>query len=338
MSQPPLFSIVMATRDRAQLFGAALDSVAGQSLPDIEIVVVNDGSTPQALLEYAAVLAAALDKLGPRLRAFQLVRRAKGHGSSYSMNFGVEQAAGEYVCFLDDDDLWLDAGHLQRAAQVIANARNAGRTVDLYMSNQEAVRNGQRLPGAVWLEALDAQLRSRGRTADADGAFEVSVEELLGACGFCHVNCLIVRRDFFLQVGGFDETIRWENDRDFYLRLLDAAGLMLHHPALTARHHVPDPVARTSITTGLDNLQRRLWQMKVMDRAMLFLNNPLLRDHGRMHKGYALKRIAEDLAARGAWKSASVYAAEGLAVLPTFKWALFTLSCLARRMIHPSSQ
>ena len=45
-------------------------------------------------------------------------------------------------------------------------------------------------------------------------------------------------------------TIRWENDRDLYLRLLDSATHMVHHPALTARHHVPDPKLSPSITTG----------------------------------------------------------------------------------------
>jgi glycosyltransferase involved in cell wall biosynthesis len=269
--------------------------------------------------------------LGGRLRAFQLVRRAKGHGSSYSLNYGVDQALGEYVCFLDDDDLWTDAGHLTRAAGVLAHHRQAGLPVDVYMSNQDAWRDGRRLPDAIWLEALEGRLQARGLLPEHGGAYRVGIPELLQVEGFCHLNCLIVRRGFFLQVGGLDEGIRWENDHDLYLRLLDAAQHLQHHPAFTARHHVPDPKAGTSITTSLGQIERRLWQLRALDKTALFLKSPLLRAYGRRHKGYALKRIAHELAAQGDWATAGYYAREALGVLPTLKWALFTLGCWVRR-------
>jgi hypothetical protein len=107
---------------------------------------------------------------------------------------------------------------------------------------------------------------------------------------------------------------------------------MQHHPALTARHHVPDPKAGTSITTSLGQIERRLWQLRALDKTALFLKSPLLRAYGRRHKGYALKRIAHELAAQGDWASAGFYAREALGVLPTVKWALFTLSCWLRRL------
>ena len=329
MSPPPLFSIILATRDRAELFAAALDSVARQSFTDTEIIVVNDGSCPEELPNYEAVLNRARAKLGLRLKSFQLIRRPKGHGQSYSLNYGVEQAQGEYVCFLDDDDLWIDDGHLERAAKLL---RSAAQPVDLYMTNQEAFAQGQRLPGPVWLEALAGQLQAAGRAPDSQGVFDVSVEDLLATGGFCHLNCLTVRRELWLRLGGMDEGIRWECDREIFLRLLDNAARRVHHPATTSRHHVPDPKAGQSMTTSLNNIERRLWQVRVLDKTALLLKHPALREHGRVHKGYALKRIAEELAARRDWRSASSYAAEALGVLPTLKWALFTLSCFARRL------
>ena len=328
-----MFSVVIATRDRAVLFEQALHSVLDQKLQDVEVLVVNDGSRPDEGPLYDAVLERAQQRLGPRLRSFQLPRKVKGHGSSYALNHGVDQAAGRYVCFLDDDDVWTDPGHLDRAAQVIAHQQRAGRVVDVYMTNQHAYRQGQRLPGSTWLEALQAQLQLRGRQPGADGAYAVDIAELLACGGFCHLNCLTVRRAFFLQIGGLDDAIRWENDRDLFLRLLDEAALMVHHPAVTARHHVPDPKAGTSITTGLNTIERRLWQVRVLDKAVLLLRHPLLRQHGQTHKGYALKRIAEDLASRGDWRRASVYAAQALAVLPTLKWALYTASLRVRAWV-----
>jgi hypothetical protein len=72
--------------------------------------------------------------------------------------------------------------------------------------------------------------------------------------------------------------------------------------------------------------------LRVLDKSLLFLKHPLLRQHARLHKGYTLKRIVQELAAQGDWHTASVYATEALAVLPTFKWALYTLACHARRI------
>jgi glycosyltransferase involved in cell wall biosynthesis len=332
MNAAPQFSIILATRDRAGLFADALHSVMAQTAADTEIIVVNDGSSPEALPAYEAVLTEAQARFGTRLRSFVLVRRPKGHGQSYSLNYGVEQARGEYVAFLDDDDLWIDPGHLQRVSDALRSQREAGRVVDLYMGNQEALRGGERLAGPIWLEALQGQLQARGRVPDAQGTYTVDVADLLGANGFCHLNCFVVRRALWLQIGGMDEGVRWECDRDVFLRLVDVATCVLHHPAVTARHHVPDPKAGTSMTTSLNQVERRLWQVRVMDKSALGLKHPLLRAHARLHKGYALKRIAEELAAQQNWRTARYYAAQGLAAQPTFKWAMFTAYCGLRQL------
>jgi glycosyltransferase involved in cell wall biosynthesis len=339
---PPKFSVVICTRNRPALFAAALDSVLNQRYTDIEIVVVNDGSSAENAALYEGLLAGARARIGDRLRTATLVHRSRGHGSAYTMNYGVDMARGEYVCFLDDDDLWIDPAHLERAAQVISHEASAGRPTDLYMTNQEAFLNGQPITSAPWLKAMEGRLQARGRSPGANGTYALDIEEALLADGFCHCNCLTVRRALFLSVGGRDESIRWESDHDLFLRLVDTARHMLHHPAITARHHVPDMQQASSVTTALSTVERRLWQVRVMDKASLFLKSPLLRAYGRRHKGYALKHIATELATLRLWALASVYAAQGLAVLPGFKWALFTTGCYLRRWVpgkhhHPDA-
>ena len=330
----PIFSVVIATRDRVELFAKALASVASQSFFDIEIIVVNDGSSAASIAGYAQVFAEAEKQMGDRLRGFHLVRRPRGHGQSYSLNFGVDQARGDYVAFLDDDDIWIDPDHLARVDAVLRDAHAAGRPVDLYMGNQEAWRGGEKLAGPIWLEALQGQLQKRGRSKDARGAFMVDIPDLLGAGGFCHLNCFVVRRELYQQIGGMDEGIRWECDRDVFLRLVDAAQHIVHHPAVTARHHVPDPKAGTSMTTSLNPIERPLWQLRVLDKASLLLKSPLLRANGRLHKTYALKRIAEQLAAKQEWRGAASYAAQALGSRPTLKWALYSGSLWLRRVFQ----
>jgi hypothetical protein len=66
----------------------------------------------------------------------------------------------------------------------------------------------------------------------------------------------------------------------------------------------------------------------------LGLSNPLLRAHSRLHKGYALKRIAQELAAQGDSLGAWWYAREALGVLPTLKWVGYTMVCGLRRVLR----
>lgn len=330
------FSVVICTRNRPARFAQALDSVLSQRHDDFEIIVVNDGSETEFMPAYEATLMAASSRLGNRLRSALLVPRQRGHGSAYTMNHGVDMARGEYVTFLDDDDLWTDPTHLQRAAKVIHHEAAAGRRTDVFMTNQLAFLGGKPVAGANWLRALEARLKERGRSPNALGAYALDIEEALLAGGFCHCNCLTVRRELFVSIGGRDESIRWESDHDLYLRLLDSAEHVLHHPAITARHNVPSGTSVTSVTsvtTSLSTVERRLWQVCVMDKTALFVKSPLLRAYGRRHKGFALKHIATELAVLHRWSLASDYAAQGLAVLPGLKWAFFTAGCHLRKWL-----
>jgi glycosyltransferase involved in cell wall biosynthesis len=316
----PFFSILLATRDRPQLFGEALASVLAQSFEDFEIVVVDDGTAPENLEAYEGVLASAGARLGDRLRLERLVRRANGHGQSYSLNVAAALAGGDYLCILDDDDSWTDPGHLKRAHAAVTAQ---GEWPDLYMANQRAFLLGEPLPDDLWLARLAAQLQAAARTPGADGSYAVSVDELIAAPGFCHLNVLTVRRALWEQVGGMDEGIRWECDRDLFLRLIDAAeGPMLHHPATVSRHNVPDPSKQANMTTALPMLQKRLHQLRALDKAALFARHPAIRAHGRRERAWALKKIAMELAAAGEWKSAAYYARDGLGASPTPGWLL----------------
>src|SRR5690348_8914933 len=124
-------SVIIATRNRPRLFNDALQSVLRQSAPAAEVIVIDDGSEEAHREGYDLALAAATD----RVRYYRLVHRPKGHGQSYALNFGVGLAKSDYVAFLDDDDGWTDAAHLERAMAAIDSAAHP---VDLYMANQAA--------------------------------------------------------------------------------------------------------------------------------------------------------------------------------------------------------
>lgn len=330
----PTFSVILATRDRPRLFAEALHSVMAQDFPGFEIIVVNDGTSADHLEGYQAIWDQAAGSLRERISVHHLVHRPRGHGQSYSLNYGVAQAKGEYVCFLDDDDKWTDPGHLGRAAGALAAMAESGMPADLYMTNQQAWINDRQVLGPVWLEGLAGELIGRGRQSRADGSFEVTVADLMATTGFCHLNCFTVRRALWEQVGGMDEGIRWECDRDIFLRLVDQSGPMLHNPAFMSFHRVPDPSKTANMTTALGMIEKRLLQTQVLDKAALFARHRLIRLHARRHKTFALKRIARELANKQDWTSALSYAAQALGATPGLKWLAFTSYCLLRSLGH----
>jgi glycosyltransferase involved in cell wall biosynthesis len=105
-----LVSVVVPTRDRPRLVACTLRSVLAQRDVELEVIVVDDGSSPP--------LATVED---PRVR---LVRHTTSRGVSAARNAGIAVASGEWVAFCDDDDVWAPnklAAQLSAAAELGAS-------------------------------------------------------------------------------------------------------------------------------------------------------------------------------------------------------------------------
>jgi hypothetical protein len=143
-----------------------------------------------------------------------------------------------------------------------------------------------------------------------------------------------VRRTLWEAIGGMDEAIRWECDRDLFLRLVDRAGPMLHHPAFVARHNIPDPSKSANMTTAMPEVEKRLHQLRVVDKAALFARHKAIRAHGRRHRGFVLKKIAAELARQDDRRGAAVAARLALGAGPSLGWlgvtAWYSLKALAK--------
>ena len=96
MSPAPLVSVVMSTWNRAGLVTRAVHSVMGQTYRDLELIVIDNGSTDRT----PEALAAIRD---PRLR---IIRIAVNAGAAAARNAGIRAARGQLIAFHDDDDVW----------------------------------------------------------------------------------------------------------------------------------------------------------------------------------------------------------------------------------------
>lgn len=316
-STQPTFSVIIPTRNRSGLFERTVCSVFEQDIDDYEIVVVDDGSTGSDVARYQA-LAQAWS--GRPVHFHSLVHRPKGHGPAYSRNFGASRAAGRFLCFLDDDDLWTDPAHLRRCRDTLDAA---GGQIDLYFTDQRAVyTDGSPHTGRLWINGME---RRCAAAPDAHGNRRVTVDELLQVNGFAHLNCSVYRRAFYDAIGGMDETLRYENDRDVYLRAIDAAEHMLYNPAVIALHHIPDAQRKDNVSTAVSQLEKRLFQLRIFDKALLAARQPAVRAFARRSKTYTLKNIAQGLVLAGRPAEAAYYMREALLVGFSPAWLLQTV-------------
>ena len=308
------FSIVIPSRNRPVLLRQAIESVLKQTHDSFEVLVVNDGSdgaNEQAYIELAA-------SVGERVRFIHLEQSRNGHGPSGATNRGADLAQGDYICFLDDDDYWTDADHLQRAYQCLQLHADA----DVYFANQKAFLNDAPVPGPIWLEPLEQKVQARG-TADKIGSYPASLDQLMACPGFCHLNTTIVSRSLYARIGGMDENIRYENDLDFYLRVIDNAHGIRFYPGIVSRHNVPDTSKALNASTALSQYRKMLFRAYVWDKALLFSQSSLIKRTAARNKSYALKTIATLLAQEKRFTESFFYARQATAFGLNLKWTAY---------------
>lgn len=310
------FSIIIPTRNRPELFLLALKSVLTQSFGNKEIIIVNDGSTDEFLAQYKT-----LEDQYPGVLFNYLIHRPNGHGQSYSMNYGADQATGQYLCFLDDDDYWTDNNYLQKAFDHLSSYENK---TDLYYSNQKAFfSNGKQQTNNVWIEDL---IKTAPKNAKAfKDVFIVNIPFLLTSGGFAHLNCSIFRKKFYQSIKGMDEGIRYECDRDLYIRSIDQAEQILYNPDFMSKHHIPDAKKGDNMSTMISTYQKKIFQLNVYEKSILLAKKQEVRDFCKKSKGYELKHIAEELYKAERYRDASYYARQALGASPTVKWLIYTI-------------
>lgn len=184
----PLISVCLPHRDRPALLAQAIDSIKGQTYCNFEVIVVDDGSRGREA-------AAFLDSLEEdfRERSWKLLRLEEGRGPGKARNIAARNATGEYLFFMDDDNV-AKPRELEILAGVMSRKRREVYVcaADVFSGWGAPLKDGE----------PEKRLLPLG-SCPALGLFE---------CRFGDTNSL-VRRDWFLERGGFDE--RYEIDEDW---------------------------------------------------------------------------------------------------------------------------
>ena len=107
------FSVVIPCRNAARYIQGAIESVSSQTLQPIEVILIDDGSTDDSIEIAKRVL--------PDIKILQSNHR-NGAGTR---NVGIEAAKGDWIAFLDADDIWY-SDHLERASALLAGSSDVG--------------------------------------------------------------------------------------------------------------------------------------------------------------------------------------------------------------------
>jgi hypothetical protein len=160
---------------------------------------------------------------------------------------------------------------------------------------------------------------------------------LLSSIGFAHLNCSVFRREFYLAIGGMDETIRYENDRDIYIRSIDAASTILFSTRFISVHNIPDVTKKNNMSTVSTEIEKKIYQMRVYDKGISFCNNIEMVRFCCKAKMYELKNAALILAREKQYKGAAYYAKAALIDGFNLRWFSYTLYLIFKAMISPNS-
>ena len=192
----PLVSVIVPTYNCGPFVAEALDSILSQDWQPLEVIAVDDGSTDDTL--------EVLRRYGDKIR---LLQQPNG-GPAAARNLAVHESRGEYLAFLDADDLWLP-GHLR----VLVSYLQAQPQIHVAYGEWlvwEADPDGS-YPPLVMPPLVDAP--------ELDPANSGWVYSTLLVDSIIHIIAAVIRRSVYDDVGGFDQTLRTGSDWDFWIRV-----------------------------------------------------------------------------------------------------------------------
>lgn len=179
---PPLVTVIIATYNRSKLVADAVESVQAQTYPNVEIIVVDDGSKDDTL--------AVLSRFGSRIR----VLSQPNGGPGAARNNGIRHASGDLVAFLDDDDTWRP-NKLSVQVRLFEDPDVHLVHAGIMFRYEDSARDCTLMRGA-----------------------HVDLHDMLRGI-ILSLNTVVVRRSVFDELGVFDESFRVAEDYEFFMRV-----------------------------------------------------------------------------------------------------------------------
>ena len=246
MSKPWL-SILIPTYNGERYLPRTLDSIADQMDTNIECIVIDDGSIDSTL--------SLLDSY-QRILPIRILNRERQGNWVANTNYALSFARGEYICFLHQDDIWLE-NRLTSMKMLIKQFPEVGFLLhaSIFVDHQDKKLGQWRCPLPAYPEVTSSNLM---------------VEKLL-VQNFISIPAPIFKREIALRVKGLDETLWYTADWDFWLKLAACSNVIYYPHSLSGfRVH---PSSQTVVRSSyLDDFRSQL--EGVVQKNVAHLNAP----------------------------------------------------------------
>lgn len=198
---PPLVSVIIPVYNRLVYLAEAIESVLAQSYPTYEIIIVDDGS----VVDVVGALTPYSDRVS--------YVRQDHKGVSAARNLGVRMSQGEYLAFLDSDDIFMASKLEMQITDLSMNPEMA-----LAYSYEYLIDESGKISSKPLRETRIPPLPSGYIARD------FLMESFIGTM------TVFLRRSVFVEMGGFDESLQYNEDDDLWFRI------MLKYPVMCSKY------------------------------------------------------------------------------------------------------
>jgi len=260
----PLVTVIIPTYNRREYLKEALDSVLAQDFTDFELFVIDDGSTDKT----ASLVEKHAD---PRIK----YRFQEKRGASAARNRGIAEASGEYISFLDSDDLWKkDKLSIQFSFMI-------ERKLLISYTDEIWIRNNARV------NPMKKHRKYSGRI----------YEKCLPLC-IISPSSVMIKKGLFDEVGLFDEELPVCEDYDMWLRIASRHPVgFIDKKLIVKRGGHPDQLSRRSWGNDQYRVKALLKMLETnhLDgRLRSFTEKELLKKCEILAKGYLKRGKSEE--------------------------------------------
>jgi glycosyltransferase involved in cell wall biosynthesis len=202
LSKSPLISVIIPLYNSEEYIIETIDSVLNQTYPNIEIIVVNDGSTDNS--SYLVQ-----EKENPQIT---LINISNG-GASKARNIGIENAKGTYIQFLDADDI-LSPNKIEEQVKIL----ESNNKIDLCFCKS-----------IVFTDSSNLETNQEVNTEVFDFDFISGIELLKKLLGINNkvsmilISAYLIKKEIIDVAGKWDETITLDDDGEFFSRVLNCS-------------------------------------------------------------------------------------------------------------------
>lgn len=246
----PKISIIIPAYNASNYLGEAIDSALAQTYPNVEIIVVNDGSKDDGATERIAL------SYGDKIRYFS----KKNGGSSSALNMGIANMTGEWFSWLSHDDLYLPK-KLEKQVAYMDSLRGDCSAISrhVFFSAWEHIdASGKTIKGYDMKQA-QAMAEKIGSMPHNGYLIAEPTAHIFHGC-----SCLI-HRDVFTEVGCFDEKLRLLNDVDLWFRIYSANYKIHFIPEILVKGRVHGAQVSKSIGFSYHNSEQDLYWNRSLD-------------------------------------------------------------------------